>query len=173
MIEAKADRLVVSGTYELPFGQGRHFFSGAKGAAGKVVGGWQLNWMYTAQSGIPLGVSGAESLGRSAKLSSDQQTRLKWFDTSAFRLRETLELVGTSILPDVRSAGRNNLDFSLFKDTMLAEKVKLQFRAESFNLFNRTEFDTPNMSVSSSAFGVVSGQINFARQIQLGLRMTW
>ncbi len=155
-------RLVVSGTYELPVGKGRHFFSGSNGPFGKAIEGWQLNWTYTAQGGIPLSVASAESAGRSAKLSSSEQTISEWFDTSAFRARETLELVGTRTLPDVRTAGRNNMDFSVFKDTFLVERLKLQFRAEAFNLFNRAELGDPGMTYGSFVVRIVS----FADQLR-------
>ncbi|MEN6536512.1 MAG: hypothetical protein ABFD89_22845, partial [Bryobacteraceae bacterium] len=62
---------------------------------------------------------------------------------------------------------------SVFKDTFLVERLKLQFRAEAFNLFNRAELGDPGMTYGSSSFGIVSSQINFGRQVQLGLRMTW
>ena len=79
--------------------------------------------------------------------------------------------MGTALLPDVRSQGRNNVDFSLYKDTRIFESVKLQFRAESFNLLNHAEFGNPNITVGSASFGVISSQINFARQLQFGLRL--
>ena len=81
--------------------------------------------------------------------------------------------MGTARLPDVRTHGRNNLDLSLFKDTRLTEAVRLQFRAESFNLCNRAEFGDPNATVGSASFGVVSSQINYSRQLQFGLRLLW
>lgn len=160
-------RLVVSGSYELPLARG------TRGIPGKLLGGWQLNWIYAAQGGAPLSVGAAESLGRSASLPKDRRSLQRWFDTSAFRLRETLELVGTNRLPDVRSPGRNNLDLSLFKTTTLTERVKMQFRLETFNLANRTEFAAPNTTLGSSQFGSINSQINFARQVQLGLRVIW
>ncbi len=48
-------RLVVSSSYELPFGKGKRFFGGAAGIGGKIVEGWQLNAIYQAQSGYPGG----------------------------------------------------------------------------------------------------------------------
>lgn len=166
-------RLVLSGSYQLPFGQGRSWGSSAAGPAGALISGWQLNWVYSAQGGVPITISSGESLGRSARLPASERTLSRWFDPSAFRLRETLELVGTARLPDVRTHGRNNLDLSLFKDTRLTEAVRLQFRAESFNLCNRAEFGDPNATVGSASFGVVSSQINYSRQLQFGLRLLW
>jgi hypothetical protein len=165
--------LVVSGVFELPMGKGHLLLGNSRGIWGKLVEGWQANGVYSAQSGIPLDVSSAESLGRSAKIPSGQRTLQRWLDASAFRLRETLELVATNRLPDVRSQGRNNLDFSLLKVTSITELCKLQFRAEAFNIFNRAEFAAPNTTLGNSAFGTTTSQINYARQLQLGLRLIW
>jgi hypothetical protein len=162
-------RLVVSGTWELPFGR----LAGSNRLARRAVGGWQLNVIYTAQGGIPLVISGAESVGRSAKLPSSERTVWTWFDRSAFRLRDTLEYVGLARLPDVRTQGRNSWDLSLFKTIGLVERVKLQVRIESFNAFNRPEYDSPDTTFGGPAFGTVSTSNIFARQFQIGLRLVW
>ncbi len=167
-------RFVVTASYQLPMGKGHRFLAGAAGVAGKLVEGWQANAVYTAQSGVPITLSGGESVGRSAAIPSDQQTLQRWFDTSAFRLRQTLEFAGTAVLPDVRTHGTSNFDLSLFKDTQIRERLKVQFRAESFNLFNRAAFGAPNANAASGAsFGVVSSQVNFSRQLQFGLKLLW
>ena len=132
-----------------------------------------MNWVYSAQSGVPISLASGESLGRSAWIPDSQRSLQRWFDTSAFRLRDTLELVGTALLPDVRTQGRNNVDFSLYKDTQIHESIKLQFRAESFNLLNHAEFGNPNATTGSASFGIITSQINFARQLQIGLRLAW
>ncbi len=166
-------RLVVSSSYELPFGQGRRFFSNAQGVADKLIGGWQINVIYQANSGVPFDITGAESLGRSAEIPSDEQSVDRWFDTSAFRQRQTLELVGLARLPDVRSAGRNNFDLSLFKTTGITEKLRLQFRAEAFNAFNRPEFSSPSGAFGTANFGKITSTNTFARQYQFGLKLLW
>jgi hypothetical protein len=45
-----------SGGYELPFGKGKHFMSGASGALNKLVGGWSINWSSTFQGGQPIAI---------------------------------------------------------------------------------------------------------------------
>lgn len=172
-------RLVVSTTYELPFGRGQRFLSDATGFVGKLVEGFQFNVIYQANSGVPLTITNAESNGISAQLSGDERTVDRWFDnrrdgSGAFRLRQTLELVSTSRLSDVRSAGRNNFDFSLFKTTSLTEGVRLQFRAEAFNAFNTPEFSspsTPNSDFNNPNFGQITTTNTFARQIQFALKL--
>jgi len=166
-----AHRITLSGAYELPFGPGRRLLASSKGIVRRLVEGWQLNAIYIAQGGIPLTVMGGQSLGRSAKL--DESSVGKWFDTTAFRQLQTLEQNGTSRLPDVRSAGKNNIDLSLYKTTNLTEQLRLQFRAESFNAFNRPEYSSPGTGFGSANFGVVTGTNTFARQFQFGLKLLW
>ena len=84
------------------------------------------------------------------------------------------------------SLGRNVLegpgifsfDMSVFKNVQVSEEVRVQFRFEVFNVFNRTNFLLPsNFSsaanrVASSNFGKAAGTLN-PRQIQLGLKLLW
>jgi hypothetical protein len=166
-------RFVMSTAYELPFGPGRLFFKNAKGFAARLVEGMQLNALYQAQSGVPFEVTGAESVGRSAKLASAKQAVTQWFDTSAFRQRQGIELIRTARLPDARSAGKNNVDLSFFKTTQLTENLKLQFRAEAFNAFNRPEYSSPNGAFGNANFGRVTSVNTFARQLQFALKLLW
>jgi hypothetical protein len=167
-----AHRAVFSGIYELPFGPGRALLGSSAGVLARLVEGWQLTAIYTAQSGIPLDITAAETLGRSAKLESGQSVG-NWFDKTAFRLRQPLELVRTLRLPDVRSAGRNNWELSLLKTTTIYERLRLQFRAEAFNALNRPEWSSPVTSYTAGNFGQVTSTNTFARQFQFGLKLLW
>jgi len=51
--------------------------------------------------------------------------------------------------------------------------MKMQFRAEALNSFNRVQFANPNTSVTSNSFGRVTAQANTPRQVQLGLKLVW
>lgn len=158
--------------YELPFGPGRVWGSAGRAWTRALLSGWQLNVIYMAQGGPPVLVSGAQSVGRSARLSSDRKPQ-RWFDASAFRQLQTLEYVATSTLPDVRAAGRNNVDLSVLKTTTIRENWKLQFRAESFNTFNRPEWSSPGGVFGQPNFGVVTSTNTFMRQLQFGLKLLW
>jgi hypothetical protein len=74
-------------------------------------------------------------------------------------------------MPDGRSHGINNFDFTVFKNTQVTERVGIQFRTEIFNLFNRVRFSYPGTSFGVPQFGVVSGQFNDPRLVQLALRL--
>jgi len=78
--------------------------------------------------------------------------------------------------PNIRSDGIKNFDFAAFKNTKFGpdERMGLEFRAEFFNLFNRTQFNPPNTSCcGGSTFGQVTGQYNLSRVIQFALRITF
>jgi len=64
-----------------------------------------------------------------------------------------------------------NWDVSLFKQFAINERVRMQFRAEFFNASNTPRFGTPNTTVNSAAFGVITSQANAPRQVQFGLKL--
>ena len=71
----------------------------------------------------------------------------------------------------VRGDNAKQLDFSLFKVFRAGERVRVQFRAEAFNLTNTPLFGMPNTQVGSALFGQVTSQENSPRQLQLGLKI--
>lgn len=177
-------RFVFSGIYELPFGPGKRFQSDS-GALSKLMEGWQVNGILTAQDGLPIRISGAnnfaasrpDSTGQSARL--DNPTREEWFDTRQFVNPPdfTFGDVGR-LLPDVRGPGYNSVDFSVLKSTSITESVTIQFRAEFFNILNRTNLFLPNSSFrpgadgfnQSGSFGRIT-RAKPARVSQLGLKV--
>jgi len=89
----------IVGSYELPFGKGRKYFSDAGGVTDAVFGGWNVSVQYIRRGGQPIDFpNAAPNVARSAKLTSDQRDELarkagrtefnpffdKWFDTSIF-----------------------------------------------------------------------------------------
>ncbi len=186
----RAQRLVVSEVWELPFGRGRALAGSAPAFVDMVIGGWQLNCIMTFQGGQPLAVSSStnttnsqggrqrpNSSGNSALLShtsTDSMLR-RYFDTSAFTLPTpfTFGNLGRT-LPDVRGPGINNFDLSLVKGFRIGERLRAQFRGEFFNAWNRTEFGLPGTSQGTAQFGVISGisyEANPARQVQIALKV--
>ena len=177
-------RLVFSSTYELPFGAGKHFMNSAKGAADKLVSGWQLVAIATFQSGFPLtprsidlsntqaGLFGARPnrIG-SGILPTGQRSNRRWFDSSGFVVAPvgTIPNSGTRFLD---GPGLNNWDLSLLKNTRITERVNLQTRFEFFNAFNKTGFGNPNMNISTPTVGQIFSSRN-AREIQFVWRVTW
>jgi hypothetical protein len=172
-------RLVGSFVYNLPFGQGEKFASDAGPAKNALVGGWQVNGIYTWQHGFPITVT-AQDLGgvldtfgtNRANLVGDPKTSdpsiEKWFNTAAFE-QPALGQFGTVGRNTLRGPSTNNWDLALFKNFDLPKDLKLQFRLESFNAFNHPQFNDPDTNVSSPRFGVI-GSAKPGRINQLGLK---
>jgi hypothetical protein len=75
---------------------------------------------------------------------------------------------------DVRASRTNNLDMGVYKNFSIMEKVKLQYRFETYNTFNHPRFAAPNSDPTSSSFGVVAAsQQNAPRQIQMALKLSF
>jgi hypothetical protein len=184
-------RFVFSGVYDLPFGKGKKFGSSMAGWANQLIGGWQVNGIYTFQSGQPLsfGVSGTPAYAgnRSSFTGSEVQTSGSYSDrlggpsggpgylnAAAFRLPQSFEFGNTPRL-DSRNRGPRtvNLDFSVIKNFPFSESTRLQFRAEAFNLTNTPVFGLPNTTVGNAGFGVIGGQANSPRNMQLALKLIW
>jgi outer membrane receptor protein involved in Fe transport len=71
-----------------------------------------------------------------------------------------------------RGPAMKDVDLSLVKDIQMVESVKLQFRAEAFNLFNRVNLYNPIGDMSLPAFGQSTAAFD-AREIQLTLKLTF
>jgi hypothetical protein len=87
---------------------------------------------------------------------------------------------GTAPRDFLRGPGRVNLDMSLSKTTAITERLKLEIRVDTFNLFNHAEFADPVTNIASSHFGQIvatgsniTGSPNLARVLQLAARFTF
>ncbi len=174
--------------YDLPFGRGRKFGGGWSRLLDLAIGQWQFNGITTFQSGTPISISAsntanifnnhtrANNNGTSAKLSGPVHERLDRYFNNTTAFSQPLPFTfgnAPARLPDIRVDGIRNFDLSLFKDFVLKERMKLQFRSEFLNGFNTPRFGGPNTTVTSSSFGVISSQANAPRQIQFALKLLW
>jgi hypothetical protein len=152
----------------------------------QLLGGWQLNGIATFQSGVPLQLSVASNTlnnygggqrpnwtGQNPSLSGPVSQRLNhYFDTSQFTLPAPYTYGNSArLLSALRAPGVGNLDLSIFKNFVLRERLKLQFRVESFNTLNHPQFSPPNTTIGSSSAGVISTQANLPRDLQLALKL--
>jgi hypothetical protein len=185
--------VVMNVSYELPFGNGGQMLSNGSGWENGVVGGWTLNSIVTLQSGFPF----TPQLSFNPSNDGDSKNPVRpnwntsftgpvilggtaqWFNPAAFVVPPsgTFGNVGRNVLT---GPGLGTWDFSVLKDTHLFERVNLQFRAEIFNLLNRTNLNTPNLIVLTSAGGApspVAGTFTqtstTSRQVQFGLKLLW
>jgi hypothetical protein len=179
----------ISSHYELPFGQGKRWLNNAGGVASKLINGWQLNGIATLLSGFPFTPQvGSNRSGDGDTRNPDRPSLNpsftgpvilgspnEWFNPNAFVLPAAGTYGnlgrGTFIGP-----GLADLDLSVFKDTVVAERTTLQFRAEFFNALNRANFGTPNATVFAggainASAGLITSTATTSRQIQFGLKL--
>ncbi len=184
---------VLNGSYELPLGPGRRLLARSGGWLGKLVSGWSLNGIATLVSGFPF----TPQLGFNPSNNGDTRNPVRpswnpafhgpvilgrpdrYFDPDAFvvPLNGTYGNVGRDTLI---GPGLKNIDLSLLKDTFLNERLRLEFRAECFNILNTPNFNTPNLivftsdsGIPSSAAGRITSTSTTSRQIQFGLKLIW
>lgn len=170
-------RLVVSGLWELPFGRGKRWLSSG-GVVDKLVGGWQVQGIYSAQSGPPIGFGNVLYMGdiKDITLPKSQRRVERWFNTDGFERVPANQLAFnyrtfSSRFNDIRADGMNAWDLSALKNTRVKEQLNIQFRGEFLNAFNHPMFNPPNSSPTSTAFGMVTAQRGYPRRVQLMLKL--
>jgi hypothetical protein len=166
-------------TYDLPFGPGKAFLNSG-GAAGKIVGGWQVAGITYLRTGQPFSV-GFTNTGNAwyanranvtnvGALSRDERSITRWFDPSGYSV-PAVNTFGNSARNLLFGPGDIVFDVSLIKDTAITERIRTQFRAEFFNMPNHANFNNPAANISNQA---TVGRITSAgdpRQIQFGLKL--
>jgi len=173
--------------YELPW------YKTQEGFVGKTLGGWQASGIITLNTGLPFTVTtssyDAAGLGNNPAAiagnrpnvlcdpnASAPQTRLQYFNTACFQVNPAANPTG---LPNtVGNAGRGiingpptkRVDFTMTKILAFNENLKVQLRAEAFNVFNHTNFRALSTNVTATTFGQVT-TVRDPRTLQLGLKI--
>ena len=176
-------------SYELPIGQDRFLGRNLGKAATLILGGWQINGVFSARAGLPVPLNGGGYSVSSYCRTCVIRPNLKpggnnnpvmgqvnnWFDATQF----------TTVAPGYfGNVGRNTLsgpglvkvDFSVFKVFPVGERKNLQFRAEIFNLPNHPNLGRPNPTVFQTGgsrdptAGRIQDMTGTSRQIQLALK---
>jgi hypothetical protein len=172
--------------YNLPIGKGQKFNIRTPWVD-KAFGGWQVNLILTAQTGLPFTPVLANSVANTGSTSRpniaadptiSNPTINHWFNTSfnvpgAPWFTPTIYTFGNAGRNIMRGPGRFNLDTSLFKDFVVTERVHVQFRGELFNILNHPQFDLPNATIGNAQAGIISATLGTPRDIQLGLRLAF
>jgi hypothetical protein len=158
--------LVLSWSYELPIGKGKAFGRNWSNRTDAFLGGWKFNSIDTFQSGSPFSVnSGTNTEGsgggtQRANVIGDYHVAnpdpSNWFNAAAFGAPAQYTY-GNSGRNIIVGPGTNQIDFSLFKTVPLSfrEGMRLEIRAEVFNLFNKPQFDNPNTSGATAGAATI------------------
>jgi len=177
--------------YQLPFGRGQLLGGSASGLEDKLISGWSMNGIVSMQTGFPFTPLVGSNQSNDGDSRNPDRVSIdpaftgprvtgnfnQWFNPSAFMLPPagTYGNAGRNILI---GPGLADFDMSLFKTTAITERFKAEFRAEFFNLFNRTNLGMPIVATfSSGKASPTAGEINYTatsqREIQFGLKLFW
>ncbi len=192
--------LTFASLYELPFGHSKRWGSGWNGVTNQVLGGWQLNMIASIGTGTPFDLtynpgncngcqvhpdlSGGVKLGNQGKTANGSVIWLTGGNFTAVPQAAdgTFLSVPTLAKNQFYGPGYNPVDLSIFKNFFLTERVKMEFRAEAYNLFNTPQFTNPQgLGYSSGAvtnnggvFGTINETRNYSeRELQFALRFTF
>jgi Carboxypeptidase regulatory-like domain len=166
----------LSAVYQLPFGARRRFLNNS-GMARAIFSGWTLSAIGTAQTGLPFNITIDRSNGSvpgDYAISGEERpnyvynvpltppggsTPEQWVNPAAFSIPAagTFGNLGRNAF---RAPRISALDIALARDVSLAERVRLRFRADAFNVFNRAQFGPPNSDFSQVNFGEITTTIS-------------
>ena len=180
-------------TYRLPF------FNQSTRIKRALLGGWEIAGTATWQSGVPYAMGNTTAGAQTGFFSTGvdpsipNPTRNRAFNTctlglsgqrincasasepAAWMIQPAFTLNALSQrLGNLRTSRPMQTNLSMFKAFQVAERLRAEFRAESFNTTNTPWFGAPTTTATASTFGVVpESQINDPRSIQLALRLTF
>jgi hypothetical protein len=166
----------ISVLYQLPFGRGKHFLGRSKGVLNMIVGEWAVSSLYNYHSGAP--ISWGDVIYYGGPLNWDAHNVNHALDTTQFNTNSSQQFTShyrtfPSTFSNIRVDATNNVNVAATKNFRLLENIRLQFRADAFNLCNHPLFAAPTVSVTSATFGQISSTTNAPRVIQMGLRLTF
>ena len=152
-----------------------------------LVGGWQTTGIVTLETGRPFNITLPFDNANIGARGSFQRPNLvgnpypdgwtktygpagRYFNPDAFAAAPQFQFgnLGRNVL---RGPGFKNFDIGMFKNFIFNERIRLQYRAEFFNLFNMVNFSNPGGSFGTPNFGRSTGTQNQQRSIQMGLKL--
>lgn len=174
----RTHRATASGIWEIPVGKGRRWGTQWHPVVNGVLGGWQLNGAWQHQSGGPLGFGNVIFNGDLGNVIAANPNVDGWFNVNSGFERNAARQLGSNLrrfptrFSGIRGPDQDRWDFGLIKNFQIMERFRLQFRAETFNAFNRPNLANPNTTVTSGAFGTITAQ-DPPRSWQGALKLTF
>jgi Carboxypeptidase regulatory-like domain len=164
------ETFVTSAVYNLPFGHGQRFGANAPKLVDEVLGGWQTNAIVTLDSGTPIDIDTNGSTQASIDNRADvlQFTRVRRAQVGGTNVANRVTYFTGTFAPPPTISVNNNItytragnvernqfygpgykavDFGIFKDFSITERVKFQLRAQAYNLFNTPAFTNPDTDI--------------------------
>jgi hypothetical protein len=180
-----------SGTYYLPFGRSKAYLNHVNGVTDAFIGGWVTNFIFSHQTGQPFtilcpvattaGFDCYADIVPGANVYGGKHDVTQWLNPAAFANPPVATQAGQSDYSPlgggtnpVRGPGFQNLDMSLFKQFPIHEAVRMEFRAEAFNLPNWHSFANPSANLNflnSQGFSAITSSRSNPRILQLALKL--
>lgn len=174
--------LVASGIYS------PQVYREQKGFLGRILGGWSLSGIATLQTGAPVFASTGQNtpldgttcqgsyhpdiIGKIARDYSSRDDMLaQFFNRAAFSMPANGRY-GTAARNMFSGPTSATVDTAFLKDVAVAEKIRLQVRAEFSNLLNRANFSNPVAQLANPRYGQITGAAS-GRAAQLALKLLW
>ena len=189
--------------YELPVGKSKRFLGNANRALNLLVGGWEVNGIYTLQSGDFLtpawtapdttgtayttsstapNVTRRPDILYNPNLPKDQRSLQRWFDTGAFTVWKP-GAFGTCSQGVIKGPGTNIMHATLAKNLVFHERFRLRAELAATNVLNHPNYSPPGLTITSAASaGVISsvggtalGSLEGAgaREARVRVRLEW
>ena len=152
--------------YNLPFGHGQQFGNGISTGLNEVIGGWQLNTIVIMDGGTPFDINTSgignidnradvisyQRVSRSLVGGSSNQNNRTYFSGMFGVPTQATNSSGSTYYVRAGDVERNQflgpgyhvVNFGIFKDFAITERVKFQLRAQAYNLFNTPQFTNPD-----------------------------
>jgi hypothetical protein len=178
--------------YDLPFGRGRHFDITNR-TLDLIAGGWAVNIINTVTSGLPINVGYSPSTqatvsslitvrpnltGQPILVPENQRTPQHYLNLAAFSIPDASQPFGNAGRNIARGPIFQELDLGVHKNFALwSESSRVEFRAEAFNLLNKTNFNVNSgfgttYAPGSTSFGAFTQTLP-PRQIQMALKLVF
>ncbi len=170
--------------YHLPY------FADQRGLEGRVLGGWEVSGIISANSGThltpatsnfndPGGIGAFVSANAGKSIRPDQisnpndgapHTAAEWFNVNAYRDVPTNQFrVGDARPYSIAGPGAWEIDLTAMKNFKITNGSQLQFRAEGYNVLNHTNYNSVDTTLGDGSTGQVIGAAQ-NRILQLGLK---
>jgi hypothetical protein len=183
-------RFVFSHIYEFPW------YRNERGLKNAILGGWAINGIIQLTSGLPVTITqtgdshntGSTSAprphiaaGQSVVRAMEGRSIDRWFNVSAFMRSKCEGCAGDGIFLGPLGYGNSGpalfdspatktWDFALFKEFVVKEGHRIQFRYEAFNFLNTPQFGAPSRSLGNPDFGRITSTVINNREMQFGLK---
>ena len=178
--------------YEIPFGRGKRWGNNANPVVNQIAGGWSINPIVSVHTGFPLALSDSGSapndvnsrgqrpncgpgaghiLGRKAAFdpASGQYIGYQWFDNGPYTATGPEQFGSCPAQGPVRGPGYADTDLSVQKNFPISEKMRIQFRADFLNSFNRVNLNVPATTCCGGTMGLINTSQD-PRNIQFALK---